>query len=163
MPNLFHHNAVFVAVWVLLALSACSKHDDASPEPPVVASWVIDGQERTSVLARAEVNVDKVAVYIYQNFASSSSKGSAVTVTLFVPNRVGTYTIAPNSQVSASFMDFDTSTGNSQDSYSADAGTITISALTATTISGTFNLTGKGYLNKQVTKSLTSGKFKAAL
>ncbi|MFD2787665.1 DUF6252 family protein [Hymenobacter rubripertinctus] len=163
MPTSFHRCTIFAPIGVLLALTACSKHNDASPEPPVVASWIIDGQERTSILARAEVSNDEVDVYIYQNFAGPSSKGSTVTVTLFAPKRVGTYVIGPSSQARASFTHLDTSTGNNRDSYSAEGGSITISTLTATTISGTFNLTGKGYLNKQSTKSLTGGKFKALL
>ncbi|OWP64937.1 hypothetical protein CDA63_00850 [Hymenobacter amundsenii] len=129
----------------------------------MVASWVIDGQERTSILTRAEVSNDKVDVYIYQNFAGPSAKGSTVTVTLFIPKRAGTYAIGPNSLASGSFIDLDTSTGNNKDGYAADTGSITISTLTATTVSGTFNLTGKGYINKQSTKSLTNGKFTATL
>lgn len=163
MPTSLHRHAVFASVWGLLALTACSKRNDAYPEPPVVASWVIDGQERTSIFARAEVSNDKVDVYISQNFVTPNSKGSAVTVTLLTPKKVGTYAISTSSEASASFIDLNSNDGKSTDSYSADAGSVTISSITATTVSGTFSLTGKGYTNKQLTKSLTNGKFKAAL
>lgn len=150
-------------LWALLALTACSKRNDAIPQPPVVASWMIDGQERTSILARAETSFDKVDVYIYQNFMGPNSNGTQVAVSLFLPKKTGTYAIGPNSQARANFIDLDTSTGVNKESYTAEAGSITISTLTATSAAGTFTLTGKGYLNKQLTKTVTNGKFTAAL
>ncbi|SDX79393.1 hypothetical protein [Hymenobacter psychrophilus] len=147
----------------LLALTACSKRNDAIPQQPVLASWTMDGQERTSTNTRAETSFDKVDVYIYQNFMTPNSNGTEVTVSLYIPKQIGTYTIGPNSQARANFIDLDTSTGVNKESYTAEAGSITISTLTATSVSGTFTLTGTGYLNKQLTKSLTNGKFTAAL
>lgn len=147
----------------LLALTACSKNNDPYPQPPVVASWTIDGQEHTSISARAETSFDKVNVYIYQNFAGPNSSGTQVAVSLSLPKSTGTYTIGTNSQVQASFTDLGTSTGPNGEPYTAEAGSISISTLTATSVSGTFTLMGKGYLNKQLTKTVTNGKFTATL
>ncbi|RFP67039.1 hypothetical protein D0N36_00710 [Hymenobacter lapidiphilus] len=148
---------------VLLALTACSKRTDAYPQPAVVARWTIDGQERTSILARAETNFDKVNVYIYQNSMGPNSSGTQVAVSLSLPKSIGTYAIGTNSQTQATFIDLGTSTGPNGEPYTAETGSVTISTLTATSVSGTFTLTGRGYLNKQLTKTVTNGKFTATL
>lgn len=163
MPTFSYRSATLAFAAALLAITACSKDDDGYPAPAVVASWMFDGQNRTSTSAWGETSADKVAVYISQEFATPNSKGSSVTVTLFIPKRVGTYTISPNSAASANFADLNTSTGLNNDAYSADAGSITISTLTTTAVSGTFTLTGKSYKNTQSTKSLTAGKFNVQL
>ncbi|NVO33171.1 hypothetical protein [Hymenobacter lapidiphilus] len=155
--------ATVAPLCVLLALTACSKRNDAYPQPAVVASWTIDGQERTSILARAETNFDKVNVYIYQNTMGPNSSGTQVAVSLSMPKSIGTHAIGTNSQAQATFIDLGTSTGPNGEPYTAESSSVTISTLTATSVSGTFTLTGRGYLNKQLTKTVTNGKFIATL
>lgn len=146
----------------LLAVTACSKKNQ--PEPTVSASWVIDGKERTAINVLAEDNgFGGIDLHIYQRISTPSVRGSMVTVTLYLPKKVGTYTIGSSPDVRGHFIDLDANDGPSKGSYTADAGSITISTLTATTMSGTFTLSGKGFNNDKLRCSITNGKFQAAV
>ena len=158
MPTFSHRLATLAFAASLLALTACSKDDDSSaPTQPGVASWILEGQKLTSSTGYGDINFDRLDIYIYQEVTISNSKGVGLNLELHVPMKVGTYTIGSNSIANARFADPNTYIGI--DPYSADAGYVTVSTLTASTVSGTFAFTGKSLRNNQLTKRVTDGKF----
>ncbi|WP_210517652.1 DUF6252 family protein [Hymenobacter terricola] len=151
----FRSLRVATTVMALATLAACSKKDDATPAPapnPEGMSWTVDGNNVTATTA---VSQAASGTLVTLAGATSSTGG----VFLDVPKVVGTYPVTSTSDASASYV-VTPSTGSSQ-FYDATTGTIVVSAVSATSISGTFTFTGAG--TGAATKTLTNGKFNVKL
>jgi hypothetical protein len=143
-------------VMALATLAACSKKDDATPTPaanPEGMSWTVDGNNVTATTAVSQASTGNLVTLA----GATSSTGG---VFLDVPKAVGTYPVTSTSDASASYV-VTPSTGSSQ-FYDATTGTIVVSAVSATSISGTFTFTGAGS-SGSTTKTLTNGKFNVKL
>jgi|GEM_PF-6834585 len=151
----------FGALGLLVLLAACSKD---KPAPTPAGSWQVDGQpqqsDRVSItLGTPALNPDVVTIAIWQNFNTTTSTGSAVVLTMNVPQRPGTYSLAgTRAPASAAYSDY-SSAGSGNGLYPAVSGSIAISTLTSNSISGTFTFTGAELFNSQHTKQITNGQF----
>ncbi|MFD1873741.1 hypothetical protein [Hymenobacter bucti] len=160
MPTLLQRARTLTTLGALL-LAACSK-DNAVPTPP--SSWQVDGQVLQSEKVTVEVgtptyNANTITISIWQDISTATSTGSAVALTLRVPNRVGTYSLpSTNTNISAGYSDY-VSPGQGSNLYEAVSGSITISALTSNSVAGTFSFVGAELFNKQHTKRITDGQF----
>jgi hypothetical protein len=142
-------------------LAACSK-DKTTPTP--AGSWQVDGQpqqsERVSItLGTPALNSGIVTIAIWQNFNTTASTGSAVVLTMNVPQRTGTYSLAGTSTSTSAAYSAYSSAGQGTGLYTATSGSVTISTLTSNSISGTFTFTGTELFNSQHTKQITNGQF----
>lgn len=150
----------FTAVALALTtLAACSKgkQDDPMPTPmPTTVSgmsWMADGSSVTANSIQPTFTATDVSI---NGFAGNTA--SSTSVYLLMPAAVGTYQIAPNSTVRATYT---TSTNAGGDvRYYATGGTLAITALTATSITGTFSFTGQDSNGSAPgTKAVSNGKF----
>lgn len=142
-----------------LLLTGCSKKEPVAPGPG--ASWSVNGQRYESSQVLANVQSNEVGVDIRQPFSTPTSNGSVVVFTLRVPRQIGSYSLsAANSRAQASYMEYTTG-GQGVDFYVGSSGTVTVSELSANSISGTFTFTGNGFQHPQVSKTISAGKFKA--
>ena len=101
--------------------------------------------------------------------AGSVSAGSnPLFLSLEFPNAVGTYTFSPSAAASATYV---TNTGGTSAAYFAGAtgsgtvtgaGTIVVTALSATSVQGTFTFTGIN-ANTGAAKSVSNGTFNVGL
>ena len=165
VPNRLSGTNAFVALGLLLLLGACSK-DNPAPTPIPASSWQVDGQQQQSDSvavqvngATASTNPNTIEIKIWQTFKAPTSIRSAVVVHMYVPNAVGTYSLAgKDTKASAGYSDYVTA-GSGSNLYLSTSGSITISSLTSTSIAGTFSFTGAEMFNDQHTKRISNGQF----
>jgi hypothetical protein len=147
---------VATTVLTLSFLAACSsKKDDATPTPADTTgmSWTVDGNNVTNAASVAQATGSTLTL--------TGANGTTGGIFLEdVPKTAGTYTLSSTSTVSASYIVTPT-TGTSQ-SYDATSGSIVVSSVTATNISGTFTFTGTLF-GGTATKAVTNGKFNIKL
>ncbi|NML65822.1 hypothetical protein HHL22_11465 [Hymenobacter sp. RP-2-7] len=145
----------------MLLATACSK-DKATPAP--ANSWQVDGQAQQAAKVTVEVgtpamNAGMLTIHIWQDISNANSTGSAVAVYLFVPNRVGTYSLtAASTSASAGYSDY-VSPGAGSNLYEATSGSVTITALTSNSVTGTFTFTAAEVFTPQHTRQITNGQF----
>jgi hypothetical protein len=139
-------------VITLAGLAACAKKDNPAPATPTAVSWVIDGSTVTVTPVTGQVTGTTV------QFAASSTSTSIFQGIGFskLPRAAGTYDISGTTQPGYNGPKGFCLVDNS--SYDASLGTITISVLTPTSISGTFAFTGTKLFGT-ATKVVTGGKF----
>jgi len=150
------------ALGLLLLTTACSKEKETQPTPS--GTWQVDGQAQSSsnVLVNDQNGQNgQLEIDIWQNFSSSTSNGSAVVCTLYVPRQTGTFSLT-GASARASYADH-SGPGQSGDLYIGNRGSITILSLANGYVSGTFTFSGPGFQNPQLTKTITVGKFTAKL
>jgi len=137
-------------VLAFTSLAACSKKEDATPTPTATEgmSWTVDNNNVTTKTATAQVSGSEVTL--------TGATGSTGGIFLDVPKTVGTYTLSSTSAASASYI-VTPAQGSSQ-FYEATSGSIVVSTITATAITGTFTFTG-ALSGGTGTKTLTNGKF----
>ena len=135
---------------LLTDLGGCSRQDPA-PANQTILTWTVDGRTASTAFAMQTTDGPDITV----EGSMDASQGGAG-MTLRMPKRLGTYTLAPNS--------WDVYAAYSGDGlYRSTNGAITVSTLTATVIKGTFTFTGTGNSNPSLTKNITQGTFSAAL
>lgn len=150
-------------VVLLTSLGACSskKNDPAAPTIPAGVSWQVDGTTYTAT------NLQKVSSGNTFEFAGSittstiDSKGVDITF----PKAVGTYAIPGTgaTAVTAVYVVVGPAASNAA-GYVGTGGTITVTSLTASNISGTFSFTGlDSYGGAGATKTISNGTFNIAL
>ncbi|WP_139255192.1 DUF6252 family protein [Hymenobacter psychrophilus] len=156
-------------VFALLALSflgACSSENE-DPTPPPLApgmSWTVDGglMTTTTLQAQRSGNNLSIAGTVNPNGPTSSF------LMLSMPAAVGTYTFSLTTDASGTYS---TRTNSGTEVYYAGAtglgtvtgtGSIVVTALTATSTSGTFAFTAINPATGTA-KSITSGKFTVGL
>lgn len=137
-------------VLAFASLAACSKKEDATPTPTATEgmSWTVDNNNITANTAVAQVSGSEVML--------SAATGSTGGIFLDMPKTVGTYTLSSTSAASASYV-VTPAQGSSQ-FYDATSGSIVVSTVSATAITGTFTFTGT-LSGSTTTKTLTNGKF----
>ncbi|GAB2875628.1 DUF6252 domain-containing protein [Hymenobacter ruber] len=144
-------------VMALATLASCSKKSDDTPAPAAAntegMSWTVDGANVTAAVALSQTLGSTFAVS-----GTTSASGAGTSVTLFIPKTAGTYTLAPNGTNTALYA-VTPASGNSA-IYDATTGTIVVSSVTATNISGTFTFTGS---TGSATKAISNGKFNVKL
>lgn len=140
-------------VLAFTSLAACSKKDDASPTPTATEgmSWTVDNTNVTAATAVAQVSGSDVTL-----IGGTGSTGATTGIFLDVPKTVGTYTLSSTSAASVSYV-VTPAQGSSQ-FYDATSGSIVVSTVSATAITGTFTFTGT-LSGGTGTKTLTNGKF----
>jgi hypothetical protein len=141
-------------VLAFASLAACSKKDDATPTPTATEgmSWTIDGSNVTASSAVSQTMGTDVTLA-----GATNATGG---VFLDMPKTVGTYTLSSSSAANASYAV--TPTQGSTKFYESTSGSIVVSTVTATAISGTFTFTGT-LSDGTATKTLTNGKFNVKL
>ena len=160
-PTFLQRARALTTLGALLLLAACSKD---KPAPTPASNWQVDGQPLQSEKITVEVgtptyNANTITISIWQDISTATSTGSAVALTLRVPNRVGSYSLPGTStDVDAGYADYVTP-GQGSNLYEATSGTITISALTSNFVAGTFFFTGAELFNAKHTKLITGGQF----
>jgi hypothetical protein len=142
-------------VLAFTALAACSKKEDATPTPTPAAaegmSWTVDGSSVTATAVAQTTGTDVTL---------AGSTGSTGGIFLDMPKTVGTYPLSSSSTASASYVVTPTQGGSQF--YDATSGSIVVSTVTATAITGTFTFTG-ALSDGTKTKTLTNGKFNVKL
>ena len=147
----------------LTILAGCSsKKEDAPPTTPVGMSWTVDGGTVSTTTVDSDNRPASISVT-----GIVPASASLASLSLGFPNAVGTYTIDSTASASASY---NVVGGNAAGSYYAGAsvsgtvtgaGTIVVTALTATTVTGTFTFTGIGPAG--AAKTITNGTFNVGL
>lgn len=159
----FLRRTVVVLPLSVLALAACSsKKDDPAAQPTPGMSWTVDGATVKTTNLQTQKNGTTLSVAGTQDLSSAS----AAYVSLEIPTAVGTYTFSPTATASAVY-----SAGSPRMVYYAGsnsgntvigAGTIVVTALSSTNITGTFTFTGIESTTG-ASKSITSGTFNVGL
>ena len=152
---------------VLLAgLAACSsgKKDDPAATPPEGISWTVDGGRVTATSVQSQKS-SATRLSVAGILRNSTSSGI---LSLEFPNALGNYDFLPAATVSASA--YYTIPGTNADTYYAGAygignvtgaGSIVVTALSATNVTGTFTFTGISASG--ASKSITNGTFNVGL
>ena len=153
------------ALLLFTTLAACSsgKKDDPDPAPAKGMSWTADGTAQTTTTLQSQKFQSSISV------AGTVPGGTNPTyLALEFPNAVGTYTFGPAVAATATYV---TSVGGTSTAYYAGAtgsgtvagaGTIVVTALTATTVQGTFTFTGISAATGSA-KSVSNGTFNVGL
>ena len=151
-------------VLALTFLAACSsKKEDAPPTMPVGMSWTVDGGTVSTTTVDSDNRPASISVA-----GIVPASASLASLSLGFPNAVGTYTIDSTASASANYT---AAVGNTAGSYYAGAsgsgtvtgaGTIVVTALSATSVTGTFTFTGINP-NTGASKSITNGTFNVRL
>ena len=146
------------ALLALSSLVACSKKSDdpAVPVTPVGMSWTADGAAVTA--ASTQKSVSSTRYTFTGSFASAAGSSS---VQLQMPNAAGTYLIAAGGNASALYS---ASVGTTATLYASTSGTITVTSVTATNVTGTFDFVGRDAFGGTTnTKTVSNGKFNIVL
>ncbi len=155
------------ALLLFTALTACSssKKDDPNPAPAKGMSWTADGTAQTTTTLQSQ----KFPSYI--SVSGTVPAGSNPTyLALEFPNAVGTYTLSPTVAASATYVTSNGPSGTSAGYFAGatsngtvtGAGTIVVTALTATNVQGTFTFTGINAATGSA-KSVSNGTFNVGL
>lgn len=145
-----------VTLLAIIFLAACSKKDDPTPTPGI--SWTVDGSDMKVGAVTTPVSGTVIQLTGYRSTTTSTSSTSAAIIFLTMPKKVGTYALSNNNgTASASY-------GDNGVLYLDTTGTITVSNLTATSITGTFAFTGASSSSSpNSTKTITNGQFNVLL
>jgi hypothetical protein len=147
---------------VLAAAAACSsaKKDDPAPETPSM-SWTVDGSPVTTTTLQSQKSTSTVSV----GGRATDSNGTVSYMTLEMPSALGTYTFGPSTPASGSYSTTTPTSGavyyagaNAGAGTVTGAGTIVVTAISATSVKGTFTFTGINP-NTGAAKSITNGTF----
>ena len=153
-------------VVALASVSACSSSNTPTdPTPARGLAWTVDGAAMSTTTVQSQTGSNTVSV------AGTITNGSTSSyLSLEIPNAVGTYTFSSVARASATYSinsgttnavyyagALPSSTGQS----TIGAGTIVVTALTATNVTGTFTFTGIG--PGGASKSITNGTFNVGL
>lgn len=130
-------------------------------------SWTVDGAAVSTTSLQSQKNGTTVSLIGTLNPGSAAN---ARVVTLEFPLAVGNYALGPNSV--AGFATYSTSVGSTPTVYYTGinpnaptlvgTGTIVVSALTATNVTGTFTFTGVN-TTATASKAITNGTFNVGL
>jgi Family of unknown function (DUF6252) len=146
---------VLMAVVCTVAFSSCKK-DSTKPKTTVAAQSISLTFNGTAVSSSTPV-----ALYTKSpsTFLISAGFGGTTAISISINGniQVGTFDLADGNTTA-----FYTSGGNSSEVYSGDTGTVVITQLTSTTVTGTFQFTGTS-LSSGATGVVTAGKFQANL
>lgn len=149
----------------ILAACSSSKKDDPNPTPTTGMSWTADGGAQTTTTLQSQKFQSSISV------AGTVPNGnSPLYLSLEFPNAVGTYTLSSTAAASATYVTNAGSSGPGMAYYAGatgfgtvtGAGTIVVTALTATNVQGTFTFTGIN-TNTGASKSVTNGTFNVGL
>ena len=164
LRTLFYRTAAVLALTTLAACSS-SKDDDATPTTPVGISWTVDGVPVSTTTVQSQKGSSTVSI------AGTATSGTTSRyLSLEIPNAVGTYAFSSSPLALGTYTTG--SSGNNTVYYAGTlpsssgqttlgSGTIVVTALTATNITGTFSFTGVG--QGGATKSITAGTFNVGL
>ena len=148
-----------------LAACASSKKDDPAATPAPGMSWTADGTAHTTTTLQSQKMQSSVSVA-----GTVPGGNNPLYLSLEFPNAVGTYAFGPAAAASATYV-ANTGPGGSRVVYYAGAsgsgtvtgaGTVVVTALTATNVQGTFAFTGIN-ANTGASKSITGGTFSVGL
>lgn len=153
------HVKIFTALLALVALtfSGCNKNDDNNNPSGSSGSMslTVDGSNWSATLAVQAVNSNGVI-----NVTGSDSNAKQASVILYGVSTTGTYQVGPGNP--SNQLRWTQGLGTN-DTYQANGvignGTVTITELTSSKISGTFQFTG--YNTAQNSKVITNGSFSA--
>jgi hypothetical protein len=150
-------------VVLLTSLVACSskKNDPVAPIILAGVTWTVDGASyvAANIQRTSTINTFEFAGSITRS--TTDSKGVDITF----PKAVGTYDIPGTgaSAVQAIYLEVGPTAGTAA-GYVGTSGTITVTNVTASNISGTFSFTGlDSHAGPGATKSISNGTFNIAL
>lgn len=152
----------------LVALGACSssKKDDVAPTTPVGLSWTVDGAAVSTTTVQSQKGGSTVSIA----GTATSGGGTVSYLSLQIPNAMGTYAFSSSALASGTYsFTLGTTTAvyyagtlpAAAGMYTLGAGTIVVTALTATNVTGTFSFTGIGPAGAG--KAITNGTFNVGL
>jgi hypothetical protein len=149
--------------FAFLALAACSsKKDDPAVQPTPGMSWTVDGATVKTTNLQSQKNGATLSVAGTQDLSNTS----AGYIALEIPTAMGTYTFSPTATASAVYSASSPRmvyyAGASSGNTVTGAGTIVVTALSSTNITGTFTFTGIESTTG-ASKSITNGTFNVGL
>ena len=155
------------ALLLLMGFAACSssKKDDPMATPTPGMSWAVDGTTQATTTLQSQKFQASISVA-----GTIPASANPTFLSLEFPNAVGTYTLGPTAAASATYVASSSSSSPSTAYYAGatgsgtvtGAGTIVVTALTATNVQGTFTFTGIN-ANTGNAKSVTNGTFNVGL
>jgi len=150
----------------LLLITACSGGDGPTgPNPPPPggnASFTasVDGQGWTSAAALTNVTAAQSGTYIISGSVLTGASTRAITLNLMNIPGPGTYPLGTGAGVSGGSAIYAESAGGWGTPLSGEAGSITVTTLTATRIAGTFSFTAAASAGGATgTRTVTNGAF----
>lgn len=161
-----HSFRAAATVLALTALAACSssKKDDPTPTTPLGMSWTVDGAAVNTTTVQSQKGGSTITI------AGTTTSASPAFLSLEIPNAVGMYTFSPTSAAAATYSIngvtlansfYAGATPGSGGATVTGAGTIVVTTLTATNVTGTFTFTGIS--STGFPKSITNGTFNVGL
>jgi hypothetical protein len=149
-------SVLLMLVVCALMFNSCKKSDSPQAAAQNI-SLKFNGTSYSSSAPVAHYYASNISMSVITIVAGFNNNTSAITLTIRYNPMVGAYNLGGNSDIIAGFA-----TGsNLQDSYLDTAGTLIITNLTSTTITGTFQFTGTDLSN--ITGTVTEGQFSANL
>ena len=154
------------ALLLCTALAACSSSKKDDPAPPTIGrSWTADGTTQTTTTLQSQKFSNSISVA-----GTVAGGNNPLYLSLEFPNAVGTYTFGPAVAATATYTTSNSPNGMSATYFAgatgsgtvAGAGTIVVTALTATTVQGTFTFTGISAATGNA-KSVSNGTFNVGL
>ena len=148
------------------SIAACSSSKKDDPAPPTAGmSWTADGTSQTTTTLQSQKFQSSVSVA-----GTIPASSNPTYLSLEFPNAVGTYTFGPAVAASATYVTNNGPNGMSAGYFAgatgsgtvAGAGTIVVTALTATNVQGTFTFTGINAATGSA-KSISNGTFNVGL
>ena len=148
----FRSFRIAATVLAFTSLAACSKDKDETPAPADAKgmSWTVDGSNVTALSTQSTAAGTDVLL------GGATATGG---IFLSLPKTAGTYALSSTSDASAIYV---VSSGQSSQTYDSTSGSIVVSSVSATNITGTFTFTGT-LMGGTATKTLTNGKFNVEL
>ena len=140
------------------SLVACSKKKTDDPAPAASMSWTVNGARVDAATVQNATLTGSGTTPLLTLVGSTSTPVTAVTLTM--PKQTGSYTVGANGQASATYSE-----GSSGvQLYTGLTGNITVTALTATNVTGTFTFTGSASAGGMaVNRPITAGTFNVKL
>ena len=162
MPPFVFRFAAATSLLASLATCTTSKKDDPVATPPAGINWTVDGSNLSTTTVQSQKFTSTISVA-----GSIRANANPTYLSLEFPNAVGTYTFSPTSNASASYTVSAVSpevyyAGASASGTVTGAGTIVVTALSATNVTGTFTFTGID-TNTGAAKSIRNGTFNVGL
>jgi hypothetical protein len=150
------------AMACVVLLGACSKKNDTPTPATTGMTWTVDNTNYTSTVTNATV----LGTDMYLTGISGTTGGINNTISIVVPAATGTYSIASAPANANYLMSYNVNSSTTSATVyvasnlrSNGAGTVTVTAYSATEAAGTFSFTGDNASGGTDKKVVTNGKF----
>ena len=148
------------AVTLLLGLGACSSSTEPGNPGPSNMTARVDGAEWTSSQATAAPVPNAPGWYVISGSVATANQALAISISVYNVDGPGTYPLGVGSTAFGGIAILAEGGGGWVTPLSGAAGSITITALTATRMAGNFSFTAEGSTGGATgTRTVTDGEF----